>query len=103
MIGLSACGDQELGGRTIVDFIRSFELDEIKTEDSVKDVANKLCKYAKGKYSGIVVFYICGYHIGIKNVIEIVNEKVNVRVDENNPDECYVEWRAEGHLKSTDR
>ena len=60
-IGISSCGDQTLDGKTIADFIRCFELEEVRSEDTVSDVANKLAAYVKGKHAGIVIFHVCGY------------------------------------------
>ena len=99
-IGISTAGAQDLDGKTIADFIRSFELDEVKPEDSIKDVASKLCEYAKGKYKGSLIFHICGYQAGIKTVIRIVNDKIEVEVDEKNVDLCGAIWNGEPKVLS---
>ena len=59
-IGISSCGDQTLDGKTIADFIRCFELEEVRSEDTVSDVANKLAAYVKGKHAGIVMAWRVG-------------------------------------------
>ena len=47
-VGISACGIGILDGKTVSDYIRSFEIEEVTEHDSVTAVANKLQKYGKG-------------------------------------------------------
>lgn len=59
-VGISACGIGILDGKTVSDYIRSFEIEEVTTGDSVTVVANKLHKYAM-KFFPQVNFFVCGY------------------------------------------
>ena len=59
-VGISACGIGILKGKTVSDFIRSFEIDRIVPEDTVTDVANKLHDYAF-EFFPQVNFFVCGY------------------------------------------
>lgn len=94
-IGISACGDAEIDGKTVADFVRIFELEQIKDDDTVKTVAEKLCEYTKGKYAGIVEFHVCGYSSDNKYVYRISKDKLQVFVDEGNCSECGAVWNGE--------
>ncbi|MGN0808398.1 MAG: hypothetical protein ACI4NQ_00360 [Christensenellales bacterium] len=59
-VGISACGIGILDGKTVSDYIRSFEIEEVTEHDSVTAVANKLQKYAS-KFFPQVNFFVCGY------------------------------------------
>lgn len=94
-VGISCCGDQEIDGKTVADFIRVFEQNEVSETDTVKDVAEKLNQYTIGKYKGSVIFHVCGYANGNKHVYRIINDAVSTVVDETNMDECSVVWNGE--------
>lgn len=59
-VGISACGLAVLDGKTISDYLRIFEIEEIKPKDTVSDVAKKLQAYAY-KFFPQVNFFVCGY------------------------------------------
>ena len=59
-VGISACGSGILKGKTVSDFIRSFEIDCVCEGDTVTAVANKLQKYAR-EFFPQVNFFVCGY------------------------------------------
>lgn len=59
-VGISACGIGILKGKTVSDFIRSFEIDRVTEGDTVTDVANKLRDYAM-EFFPQVHFFVCGY------------------------------------------
>jgi len=94
-VGISCCGDQEIDGKTVADFIRVFEQSEISETDTVKDVAQKLNQYTIGKYKSPVIFHVCGYTTGNKHVYRIKNDTVLTVIDETNSDECSVVWNGE--------
>lgn len=94
-IGVSCCGEQEIDGRTISDFIRLFEQQEVVETDTVKSVAEKLNQYVTGKYKSYVMFHVCGYNEGIKYFYRIDGKDVSSVVDEKNPDECGAGWNGE--------
>lgn len=96
-IGISSCGDQTLDGKTIADFIRCFELEEVRSEDTVGDVANKLAAYVKGKHSGIVIFHVCGYVNTERFVYRIVDsdEKHDITSEIDIPEQCAAVWNGE--------
>ena len=58
--GISACGIGILNGKTVSDFIRSFEIEKVEKGDSITDVAHKLQDYAKAFFPQ-VNFFVCGY------------------------------------------
>lgn len=59
-VGISACGIGILKGKTVSDFIRSFEIDSVREGDTVTQVANKLQAYA-AEFFPQVNFFVCGY------------------------------------------
>ncbi len=59
-VGISACGIGILNGKTVSDYIRSFEIDEVASGDSVTTVAQKLQAYAS-RFFPQVNFFVCGY------------------------------------------
>ncbi len=59
-VGISACGLAVLDNKTISDYLRIFEIEEVKPKDTVTDVAKKLQAYAY-KYFPQVNFFVCGY------------------------------------------
>ncbi len=59
-VGISACGIGILKGKTVSDFIRSFEIDRVREGDTVTSVANKLQAYAM-EFFPQVNFFVCGY------------------------------------------
>lgn len=60
-IGISCCGDATIGGKSVGDFIRQFEIDEIHQDDIVNDIAYKLKDYTLAKHGEGVIFHISGY------------------------------------------
>ena len=59
-VGISSCGLAVLDNKTISDYLRIFEIEEVKKSDTVTDVAKKLQAYAY-KYFPQVNFFVCGY------------------------------------------
>ena len=59
-VGISACGIGILNGKTVSDFIRSFEIEKVNAGDSVTTVAHKLHDYASAFFPQ-VNFFVCGY------------------------------------------
>ena len=74
-VGISACGIGILNGKTVSDFIRSFEIDVIEKTDSVTDVAHKLQKYAASFFPQ-VNFFVCGYEEE-EPFVYSVNKEIN--------------------------
>lgn len=67
-VGIATCGNALIDGRTIADYVRKFEIDEIKAGDTVAQVAEKLCNSTKGKG---VYFFVCGYNNDTPYVYEV--------------------------------
>lgn len=60
-IGISCCGDATIGGKSVGDFIREFEIDEVNQDDSINEVAFKLKDYTMNRHGEGVTYHICGY------------------------------------------
>lgn len=59
-VGVSSCGIGIIGGRSVSDFIRTFETEKVREGDTVTAVAEKLHEYAKELFPQIN-FFVCGY------------------------------------------
>ena len=99
-IGISECGDQVIDGKTISDYIRVFELEKVKEQDTVSVVAEKLRQFTVGKHKGSVIFHVCGYCKGLKYVYCIENDKLSVIIGDANHDVCNVAWSGETKVVS---
>ena len=91
-IGISACGDVEIDGKTVADFIRLFELNEVNEKDTVTDIAEKLKNASIGKYKNSVIFHVCGYINDVRYVYKIINDKVVTILDDKNQNKCNTTW-----------
>lgn len=61
-IGISSCGDASINGKTIADFLRLFEIEQIVSEDNVHTITTKLHNHLKtSTASDLTSFYISGY------------------------------------------
>ncbi|MBU5214553.1 hypothetical protein [Heyndrickxia oleronia] len=85
-VGVSFCGDAILEGRTIADFIRLFDINEVETNDTVETIAYKLNRILENKYSQYEVsFFIAGFDFDQPFVYEVGQKKViRMNVKENN-------------------
>ncbi|MDR4986155.1 hypothetical protein RGU74_21315 [Bacillus cereus] len=60
-VGISFCGNAFLDGKTVADFIRLFDIKQINSTDTVRDIAEKLHVHLKSYTDDISSFYIAGY------------------------------------------
>ena len=61
-IGVSYCGDAIIEGKTVADFLRKFDIEEVEDSDSVTLVAEKLKLYLSKYYQSYnVLFYLAGF------------------------------------------
>lgn len=83
-IGIACCGDAIIGGKFVGDFIREFEIKEIKENDTVEDIAYELNEYTKKLHGNGVIYHVSGYINDIPYVYKIVNgEVVRNNIDQN--------------------
>lgn len=82
-----------IDGKTIADFIRIFEQEEVNDADTVETIAEKLSKYVVGKYQGDLAFHVCGYNDIKKCVYRIINDTLTLEADTQ--DLCGVIWNGE--------
>ncbi|MCR6516219.1 MAG: hypothetical protein ACRDCB_04155 [Clostridium sp.] len=82
-IGVSCCGDAKIGGKSVGDFIRSFEIDLVKEEDNITDITYKLRDYTKEKHGKGVIYHLCGYHNDLQYVYSITSDLEIIRPNLN--------------------
>lgn len=84
IVGISSCGDADVNGQTIADFIREFEILHIREDDSVKEIADKLRVFLhQKKKDANVMFYVCGYDGDDQKIYRINGESTQINVDES--------------------
>lgn len=92
-VGISSCGAQVIDGKTIADFVRIFEQEEVNDADTVETIAQKLSLYVAGKYEGDLIFHVCGYNNMKKCIYRIVSDTLTLEADKQ--EDCGVIWDGE--------
>ncbi|MGL5152305.1 MAG: hypothetical protein ACRC7N_17250 [Clostridium sp.] len=75
-IGISCCGDAIVAGKSIGDFIRSFEIEMIKEDDTISIISEKLEEYTFSKHGTGVIYHVCGYSNDEQFVYNINNKEI---------------------------
>jgi hypothetical protein len=76
-LGISFCGDAVIGGKTVADFLREFDVQHVQKEDTVTAVADKLKDYlAKGFGQYNAAFYLAGFDYDEPFVFLVNNDGV---------------------------
>ena len=71
-VGISNCYDAMIQGKTIVDFLRIFEINEVVNADNIETVSNKLNKYLeKLLVPTTVIFEVGGFKFDESFVFEV--------------------------------
>ena len=71
-VGISACGEAEIGSQTIADFIREFEIMHVSKEDTVETIASHLLEFVhEKKKNASVRFHVAGYDGDEQRVFEV--------------------------------
>ncbi|MCQ6337011.1 hypothetical protein COK83_30580 [Bacillus thuringiensis] len=60
-VGISFCGDAFIDSKTVSDFIRIFDINQVAADDTVEAIANKLHLKLLDYRDSDVTFIICGY------------------------------------------
>ena len=82
-VGISSCGSAVLENKTVSDYLRIFEIEEVTKEDTVTDVAKKLQAYAY-KFFPHVNFFVCGYDEDEPFVYDVGKELKRINMDNGN-------------------
>lgn len=59
--GIACCGEAIISGKSVGDFLRIFEINEVLETDTVEQVAIKLKDYTMKQHGNGVIYYVCGY------------------------------------------
>ena len=79
-VGIASCGFAILENKTVSDYLRLFEIEEVRPKDNVTDVAKKLQAYAY-KYFPNVHFFVCGYEEEEPFVYDVSKELRRINMD----------------------
>lgn len=74
-VGVSCCGNLFIDGKTIADYLRIFEIEDVEAYDAVPTIACKLRRrlgIIQGTY-----FHVAGYHKDIPYVYDVTAGKIN--------------------------
>ena len=84
-IGISCCGDMRIGGVTITEFMRNYEIEFCKEDITIEDCAKNLAAYTrlKGNKTNII-YHVCGYDNGKQLVYRVQGDDVTKVNDEYN-------------------
>lgn len=85
-VGINFCGNMIKDGNTIADCLRLFEIDVIKEDDSVKNVADKLFDYMGG-FTG-TAFTVGGYNHDEAFVYSVTDHVERVNTSNGFPGPC---------------
>lgn len=93
-VGIASFGVAYIAGRTIADYIRLFEINDIDENDTPESVADKLLKHGS-EFSG-TTFYVCGYSGDVPYVYCVTaTTKTRTNVDPNGNIIFNVSWGGE--------
>ena len=93
-VGIASCGTALIGGKTIADYIRLFEMNDVTEGDTPEIVAEKLLQHGT-EFVG-TNFYVCGYHQDIPYVYTVVSSgKARSNVDQNGNVKYSFSWGGE--------
>lgn len=93
-VGIASVGEAIIGGKTISDYIRLFEINNITNGDTPEVVADKLLEH-KLEYPN-TIFFVCGYSNDIPYIFEInANGKTRKNIDEANNVTYSLMWHGE--------
>lgn len=79
-VGITSCGLAVIEDKTVSDYLRIFEIEEVRERDSITDVAKKLQSYAF-KYFPNVHFFVCGYEKEEPFVYDVSKEIKRINMD----------------------
>lgn len=93
-VGIASCGTALIGGKTIADYIRLFEMNDVEENDTPEIVAEKLLQHGS-EFSG-TIFYVCGYHQDVPYVYTVVSSgKARSNVDKDGNVRYSFSWGGE--------
>ena len=93
-VGIASCGTALINDKTIADYIRLFEINDVEENDTPKVVAEKLVKHS-AEFKG-TTFFVCGYSEDVPFVYAITDQGiVRKNVDSNNVVQYSLCWGGE--------
>ena len=94
-IGIACCGDATISGKSVGDFLRIFEINEVQETDTVEQVATKLKDYTIQQHGKGVTYHVCGYCEDEQFIFRIVDDSVK-RQNKKGLDAPYaIMWNGE--------
>lgn len=93
-VGIASCGNAYVDGKTIADYIRLFEINDVDENDTPESVADKLLTHGT-EFPG-TSFYVCGYSQDVPYVFYINSTtKRRSNIDSDGNIRFNVSWGGE--------
>lgn len=93
-VGIASCGTALINEKTISDYIRLFEINDLEENDTPETVANKLLKH-NSEFKG-TSFFVCGYSNDIQYIYSITDKGMTrSNVDANGTVKYNLNWGGE--------
>lgn len=93
-VGVASFGVAYIDGKTIADYIRLFEINDLDENDTPESVADKLSKHGS-EFPG-TTFYVCGYSEDVPYVYTVTSTtKKRSNIDSNGKIIFNVSWGGE--------
>ena len=93
-VGIASCGNAYIDGKTIADYIRLFEINDVDENDTPESVADKLLTHGT-EFPG-TSFYVCGYSQDVPYVFYINSTtKRRSNIDSDGNIRFNVSWGGE--------
>lgn len=96
-VGISCCGDAIIAGKSVADFLRIFEINQVDESDSVEQVSTKLRDFTMKEHGSGVIYHVVGYNKDIPYVFVVANDilqRQNIRNNTNDIDYGFM-WNGE--------
>ncbi|AGK97694.1 hypothetical protein [Clostridium pasteurianum] len=96
LIGISCCGNATISGKSVGDFIRSFEIEKVEKQDDVCSIAIKLKDYTMSNHGDGVIYHVCGYLNDVQYIYVIINKEITrINIDSNEKTVWAATWHGE--------
>ena len=93
-VGIASYGTAIIDGKTIADYIRLFEINDVENDDTPETVADKLLKHSS-EFAG-TTFYVCGYNSDVPYVYLVDSTtKTRSNINANNEVIYNLSWGGE--------
>lgn len=100
-IGIACCGDANIAGRSVGDFLRQFEIDRVLEDDNIISIVTKLRDYTIENHGVGVIYQVAGYLEDVPYLFTITGNQFRRDNANENGDILYgASWQGESEAVS---